>query len=222
MKRSMWMLVLGLGGCAPTITGNGSDDASQQALAPESTDGNGTMDGDMGEGEADAGGDGAGNGAGSDVEEEPPEPTLTSGEWTPTAAAILSDPCEWVEALDRFYGADIAELLPSEFEVDGEAGSFDIEAQSYGARSPITCTIAEGAFTCEQQEVVPLTYDIGEYGWEYAIDFSGEVIDEQTIRGFAVVSYPSIDGTTEYWLGWAGISAEDCTQAFELELSWVD
>jgi len=218
MKRSMWMLVFGMCGCAPTIAGNESDDASQQALSPEDADGSGTMDGDMG----DAGGDGAGNGSGSNVEEDPPEPTLSSGEWKPTAASVVSDPCEWVEVLDEYYGSDIAELLPSEFEVDGEEGSFEIEAQSYGARGPITCTIAEGAFSCEQQEVVPLAFDIGEYGWEYAIDFSGEVVDEQTIRGTAVVSYPSIDETTEYWLDRYGIDASDCTQTLELELSWVD
>ena len=107
-------------------------------------------------------------------------------------------------------------------QVDGEEGSFEIEAQSYGARGPITCTITEGAFDCEQQEVVPLAFDIGEYGWEYAIDYSGEVVDEQTIRGVAVVSYPGIDETTAYWLDRYGISASDCTQTLELELSWVD
>jgi hypothetical protein len=219
----MFVVLFGLVGCAPTIAGDGSDDASQEALSPGDADGNGTVDGDMGEGTGDGtGDDGAGNGAGSEVEEEVPEPTLSSGEWKPTAASIVADPCEWVEILDDYYGSDIVDLLPSEFEVDGEEGSFEIEAQSYGARGPITCTITEGAFDCEQQEVIPLAFDIGEYGWEYAIDFSGEVVDEQTIRGVAVVSYPGIDDTTAYWLDRYGISASDCSQTFDLELSWVD
>ena len=130
----------------------------------------------------------------------------------------MGDPCGWAEILEDYYGSEIGDFLPSSFEVSGEEGVFEIEASSFGARGPITCTIVDDAFTCEQQEVVPLAYDIGEYGWEYAIDYSGTVEDESTLRGIAVVSYPSIDGTTEYWLDRAGIRASDCTQSLELDL----
>ena len=75
---------------------------------------------------------------------------------------------------------------------------------------------ADGVYTSR------VFYDIGDYGWVYEIDFAGEVVDEQTIRGTAVVSYPSVDSTTAYWLEYGGIRAEDCDQTLELELSFDD
>ena len=122
--------------------------------------------------------------------------------------------------MDSWWGVDITDFLPSTFDVDGEEGTFEIEAQSYGAQGPITCTIEDGEFDCEQQSVDPTTYDIYEYGWEYAIDFTGEVVDENTIRGEAVVTWPGVDDYTEYYLSEAGLRPSDCPQVVSLELSF--
>ena len=117
----------------------------------------------------------------------------------------------------KLVGIPVTDFLPSRFDVEGEESSFTIEAQSYGAQGPIATTIEDGAFTCEQQSVDPTTYDL-KYGWEYAIDFSGEVVDESTIRGEAVVNWPSVDGYTEYYLSEDGYRPSDCPQTVTLEL----
>ena len=221
MKRALLPLMLCLNACAPVIPSSDSDGSADADVGTPGDVDDGDKEGEIGDGTGDGTGPGDAN---NDEEEEvePAEPTLKSGDWKATDAAVLSDPCEFVSVVEDWWRTDFAELLPSEFEVEGEEGAFEIEAQSYGAQGPIDCTITEGAFSCEEQEVEPLAFDIGEYGWEYAIDFSGQVVDENTIRGVAVVSYPSVDDYTAYYLGEAGIRPEDCTQTLELELSFAD
>ena len=219
MNRAILPLILCVSACAPAIAIDGSEGSSEEASG---SDGPGDSDeGDL-DGDVDGDGDGGQNPGDEEEEEEvePPELTLSSGDWAPTDASVVSDPCEWVDVVQDWWRTEFMELLPSEFEVDGEEGAFEIEAQSYGAQGPIRCTITEGAFSCEQQQVIPLAFDIGDYGWSYAIDFSGEVVDENTIRGTAVVSYPSVDEYTEYYLAEAGIRPSDCDQTIDLELSF--
>jgi hypothetical protein len=220
MKRALLPLLMCLTACAPVVVGDDSDGSTDEGTGAVGPDGS-----DDADGEGELGEDGEGDGEGNNEEEEeeevePPELTLASGDWEVSGAALVDDPCDFVGVVEDWWGTDFGELLPSEFEVEGDEGRFDIEAQSYGAQGPISCTITDGSFSCEQQEVDPLTFDLDEYGWSYEIDFSGEVSDENTIRGTAVVSYPSVDDYTEYYLGEAGIRPEDCTQVLELELSF--
>jgi len=217
MRQTQLILIAFIAACAPTIVEK-TDEGATGSTVPGEGEGEGEAGGE-GEGEGEVGGEGEGEGEG---EADPPEPTLASGEWAPSDAALTSDPCDWVAVLDEYYDSEILDWLPTEFEVEGEEGSFQIEAQDYGAQGPITCTITDGQFTCEQQDVEPTYADLGYYGWEYEVDFSGEVIDENTIRGTAVVRYPSVDESTAYWLGTAGIESTDCDQTFELELSFDD
>jgi len=155
-----------------------------------------------------------------DVEPEPdPLPQLAAGVWVPAGAELVDDPCEWDGVLQGYFGIETVALLPGGFAVDGEEGTFEIEAVDYGARGPIDCTIDEdGAFGCAAQSVTPEAYGLGSQGWLYAIDFSGQVIDEERIVGTAVVSYPAVDVSTANVLAWYDVQPEDCSQVFELEL----
>lgn len=167
-----------------------------------------------------AGGDGTTDGAtdgGTDGTEPEPELTLASGVWSPTDLGVEDDPCEWNDTIATF-GLSVLDLLPSEFEVVAEEGRFTIEALSYGARGPISCTISGEEFTCEQQRVFPLAYDLGAYGWEYAVDFSGRAPSAGLLQGTAVVSFPSVDGQSARAFEYYGIDVSACTQVYSLEL----
>ena len=169
------------------------------------------------------GDDGAGDAGddGGDPGEPEPEPAvqLEAGDWVATAASTEDDPCDWNEVIQEYSGIDVLTLLPSEFEVESEEGRFEIEAQDYGAAGFIECEVdADDRFTCEAQRVTPLAYDLGSYGWTYQIDFSGTVEDERTLRGEAVVAYPSVDRGTADTLDYYGVDLADCTQTYSLVL----
>lgn len=151
-------------------------------------------------------------------EESEPAIELIEGIWTVDDVELLDDVCDWDSFLESYYGISITSLMPSEFDVDSEPGAFEIEARDYGAQGPIDCTIEDDTFTCEAQTVSPLDYDLGSYGWEYRIEWSGEVDGEGSLIGTAVVSYPSIEYYTEQWLSYYGIDYTDCIQTFELVL----
>ena len=170
-------------------------------------------------GGSDGSGPGGGDGtdAGSDGTEPEPELTLASGIWSPLGLGVEADPCDWNETMGSF-GLSIEAFLPSEFEVVAEEGQFTIEALSYGARGPIDCTITGDEFSCEQQRVSPLAYDLGAYGWEYAIDFNGQAPSERVLQGTAVVSFPSVDRQSAGWFDYYGIDISECTQVYSLEL----
>ena len=74
-------------------------------------------------------------------------------------------------------------------------------------------------FACEQQQVFPLAYDLGSFGWEYAIDFTGRATNERLLQGTAVVSFPSVDPDSASWLDYFGIDLAECTQVYSLEIS---
>ena len=74
-------------------------------------------------------------------------------------------------------------------------------------------------FTCETQTVIPLDFDLGTYGWTYAIDFSGYAIDENSISGTAQVSFPTISDWLIPIFQSGGIDASQCSQSFDLSIS---
>ena len=116
-----------------------------------------------------------------DLEEEPTEeepteeePTgqdsdfvLVSGVWNVQQATLVDDPCDWNTQLTMFFGLGSDALLPKDFTVEGFEGSFEIEANTYGASGPIFCTMNGVDFTCETQTVTPIDFDLGAMGWSY-------------------------------------------------------
>ena len=74
-------------------------------------------------------------------------------------------------------------------------------------------------FTCQTQTVIPLDFDLGTYGWTYAIDFSGYAIDENSISGTAQVSFPTISDWLIPIFQSSGIDASQCSQSFDLSIS---
>jgi hypothetical protein len=203
--------------CAPADAVLGGLDADEEALG-------GGTGGDAGGGPvegAPGGGDGGGAGGSGDVDPEP-SVTLQSGDWVAVGVGTEDDPCEWNGILESYFGIDVASFLPSDFVVEARDGGFRIEAQDYGAQGPIDCEVAGGSFECETQRVSPTTYDLGEYGWAYRIDFFGTVVDEDTLQGEAIVSYPSIDEGTAQTLDYYGIDPSDCTQTYSLAIELAD
>ena len=144
---------------------------------------------------------------------------LESSIWYVTDAVLIEDTCEWDPLLRQFFGIGSDALLPSDFTVEGLEGSFFIEANDYGANGPISCELNELNFTCQTQTVIPLDFDLGTYGWTYAIDFSGYAIDENSISGTAQVSFPTISDWLIPIFQSSGIDASQCSQSFDLSIS---
>ena len=117
---------------------------------------------------------------------------LESNTWYVNEAIMIEDSCDWDTALRQFFGIGSEALLPESFSVEGFDGSFNIEANDYGASGPISCGFNGSSFTCDTQSVTPLAFDLGTYGWTYAIDFSGFANDETSITGTAEVTFPTI------------------------------
>ena len=202
MRLQLISLPLFLAACAPAI----SDVATPGGpMGTDGTDGTGGTD------------DAAGT-DGTDGTALPEARVLVSGEWAPTGLEVDDDPCRWATSME-WVGLSLSAVLPEAFDVDASENSFEIEAVDYGAQGPITCTIEDDAFSCEQQRVEPNAYGLGRAGWEYAIDFSGDVESDNVLRGTAVVSFPQVDSQSQGWLDYYDIALEDCTQVFTLELS---
>ena len=100
--------------------------------------------------------------------------------------------------------------------VSGGDGSFESEADSYGAAGPIRCDINGQDFSCETQSVSPIDYDLGEYGWTYAIGFSGTLFDETSLDGTAMVTFPTISEYVQQGLEYVGVDASQCSQTYAL------
>ena len=209
MKPMTALLPLILLGCSPVV-------AEGDSTYDESAAGEDVIAGDK-TGSA-PWGPGAGDGVDSTEPEPEPELTMQSGDWIAADADTLDDPCDFNDFLQNNWGINIASLLPSDFGVEGEEGFFEIEAQSYGARSPIECVIDGDEFSCETQTVYPLYYDLGDYGWVYEIDFSGTAVDDSTLEGRAVVAYTGIDPYTEAALEYYDLGIASCSQTFSLTL----
>ena len=158
-----------------------------------------------------------------EIEEEEPQDIpadflLESGIWSVAAATLSEDTCDWDAQMVQFLGVGTDALLPKDFTVAGFEGSFEIEANAYGAAGPILCTLNGSEFDCETQSVTPVDFDLGTYGWTYAIEFSGVVSDANSLEGTAFVSFPTV---SEYLLPVfeaVGVDVSQCTQTYELSL----
>ena len=144
--------------------------------------------------------------------------TVVSGTWDVATASLIDDPCEWDAALLQFFGLGTDALLPSDFTVSGGSNGFEIEANSYGAAGPIRCDINGSSFACETQSVTPIDYDLGTYGWTYAIVFTGTLFDETSLDGTAVVTFPTISEYVQQGLEYVGVDASQCSQTYALSL----
>ena len=149
---------------------------------------------------------------------------LTSGIWDLSNATTISDPCGWNYHLTNAFGLELADFLPSSFNVDAEPGQFRIKAISYGARDNITCTIEGRDFSCTLQTVdaqTVITYENGTVwprSWVYEISFDGRIIDEDNLSGVASVEYPQVNPGDAYALFSIGLDPAECGQSFELTM----
>lgn len=176
-------------------------------------------DGDRPDDEPDDGGsDTPDGGGGSTVR-------LQSGLWdyARRGVSLQDDPCGWADILESSGG--LIDFMPTEFTVDGRAGSFDILAgrygRTFGADAPVDCAIAEdGSFRCETQTVRPRDGLLGDFGWLYTVDFDGQVVDAERIEGTAVVRFRSVDDGTLLQLESVGIDFGSCTQVVDLTLTY--
>ena len=164
-----------------------------------------------------------------DQEDETGPRTLTSGTWRLVDASLIDDACLWMTALGNIWNYDLPYsidlFLPSQFDVSATMGRFDIKAINYGARDYIACTFIEEAFTCTTQSVdsTPVVTD-GSWewprSWVYQIEFSGSYINNNTLTGDALVTFPQINPGDAYSLGISGLgSKEQCAQTYRLTLA---
>ena len=139
-------------------------------------------------------------------------------------AETISDPCGWNYHLTNSFDLELADFLPSSFNVDAEDGQFRIKAINYGARDNIICTINDRDFSCTLQTVDALqilTYEDGggwPRSWVYEISFDGRIIDENNLSGVASVEYPQVNPGDAWSLGLAGMDHRECGQSFNLTL----
>ena len=155
-------------------------------------------------------------------EEEPSQEefsgTLQSGVWSAANPVLVEDTCDWDSMLRQFFGVGSDALLPKDFTVESFDGYFEIEANSYGASGPIVCGIEDSAFTCETQSVTPIDFDLGTYGWTYAIDFSGVINSDRSLNGTAVVRFPTVSDFLVPVFESGGVDVSQCTQTYEFSI----
>lgn len=144
---------------------------------------------------------------------------LQSNTWIVTNATMIEDTCGWDSQLRQVFGIGADALLPESFTVEGFDGYFQIEANNYGAAGPITCGFQDTEFECETQTVTPLDFDLGTYGWTYAIEFSGEATSESTLVGVTEVRFPTISDWLVPVFQSMGVDYTQCVQSFELSFS---
>lgn len=153
-----------------------------------------------------------------EFEEESSEFILVSGIWGVERATLIEDTCDWDTLLRQFFGVGSDALLPSDFTVEGLDDSFEIEANAYGASGPIECIRDEADFVCETQSVTPVDFDLGAMGWTYAIEFSGEVYDERSLEGTAVVRFPTVSEALLPVFEALQIDVSQCAQTYTLSI----
>ena len=144
--------------------------------------------------------------------------TIESGTWRVASAYLTEDTCDWDTQLKQIFGMGSDALLPNDFDVVGYDGYFTIEANSYGAEGPIDCIQNDEIFSCDTQSVTPIDFDLGSFGWTYAIVFNGTVNDERSIEGTTFVSFPTVSDFLVPIFESAGIDISQCTQTYELSI----
>lgn len=150
---------------------------------------------------------------------------INDGVWSVTETVLIDDPCDWVELIPNFGDGTVAlsfeTLLPERFDVEAVDDSFKIKAKSYRARDFIECRVQDSSFACETQTARATTYIFD--GFIYSIDFTGTVLDNNSIQGVAEVRYSIDEG--DWWVDFIENyvdSTEDyiseCTQTLELTI----
>jgi hypothetical protein len=150
---------------------------------------------------------------------------INDGIWSLTETVLVDDPCDWLELIPTFGDGIVAvsleTLLPERFDVEAMDDSFKIKAKSYRARDFIECNVDNSSFTCETQTAGAARYYFD--GFIYSIDFTGTVIDNNSIQGVAVVRY-SIDDDN-WWVDFIENYVDntedyisECTQTLELTI----
>jgi len=135
------------------------------------------------------------------------------GPWRTVDAGIEGDPCGF-DAYTSSFGYPTRAFLPTTFEVSATADGFLIEATAYNlVRGPVSCPLDGDRFVCETQVV--RVQDL----YVYEIDFAGERLDTETIRGTAVVRF-ELDAESESALRDAGFEMSDCDHTVDLELAY--
>ena len=144
---------------------------------------------------------------------------LNNGIWLLTESTLVDDPCNWLEEIPKFGDGVVSlylgKLLPERFDVEAFDESFNIKAKSYRAQDFIECEVDEMLFSCETQTATASYYFDG---FTYYIDFTGRIINNNTIQGEAVVNF-GIDG---WWVdfldNYEGLDVSQCTQTLELTI----
>ena len=134
---------------------------------------------------------------------------------------VIEDPCGWVD-ISNMNGGDFTEYLPTTFRVDGGAGEFNIRAIDYGGPSgtpgPVLCPLTGTSFDCETQQVTLFDTFLGTNGFSWEVDFSGEVVNSESVRGRADVRFVSVGAYFGSILESAGINFADCSQSLSMTL----
>ena len=135
------------------------------------------------------------------------EDSLATGFWRLNYARTAQDTC---------FGGGLEGTLPNGFQVVGGVDTFEIEAVDYATPGPITCRLDGVRFTCEEQRS-----QIAD-GYIYKINFSGTLLDFQTIQGQARVFYEASNSETADYLEEIGVDISTCSSVLLMELTWAD
>ena len=146
------------------------------------------------------------------------EPLLPlPGFWRLEFSRTTVDDCGFDAHLEGLVFDVMANLyMPETFTVALEDEQFFIMANDYGARGPIACDVEGDTFSCETQLVDAAL------GWSYAIDFTGNVHEDDELRGTSVVSYTGVDSYYEGVFADIGFDYTACTTTHLMELRWAD
>ena len=135
-----------------------------------------------------------------------------------------SDASDWWGAGEDAWVEEAIEynaFLPQTFDVVGGEDTFEIRATNFGAESYILCEFEGDEFGCEMQNADSQQVVTGwPTYWVYEIDFSGSWVDENTLTGEALVTFPQSNPGDDWTLQVSGLgSPEDCEQKYRLTLT---
>lgn len=137
-----------------------------------------------------------------------------------TYARVASDTCGFEEHLQSVAFSSIADrYLPQSANVQADGDTFRIEANDFGTPGPVNCLPTEDGFVCDTQTA---TLDYYFYAYSYAIDFTGEVVTPERIRGRANVRYLELDDYSLSVLKALGLQLSECVTEVVIEWSWAD
>ena len=151
---------------------------------------------------------------------------INDGVWLLTESTLVDDPCNFLEEIPKFgdgvVSVSLEDLLPESFDIQSMTESFKIKAKSYQARDFIKCEVESASFSCETQTAAAARYFFD--GFMYHIDFTGTVIDSNTIQGMATVNY-TIDENDDWWedfLDNYDVDVTLCPQTLDLRMEYIE